>query len=222
VDLYLELGKKRVFACAVEWPGLSRSGRDEASAIESLLSSVPRYAKAIRSSGLPFQPPAGASALIIVERLPGDSTTDFGAPAAIPAADRLPSDAADVARLLALLDAAWGAFEAAEAMAEGVELQKGPRGGGRDLDSIRRHVLEAHAHYLKLLGGSPPRIDHGWTAEARLELRQASVAGLAARARGELPDTGLRGGERWSARTFARRAVWHLLDHAWEIENRAT
>ena len=28
-DVYLELGTKRVFACALEWPGWCRGGRDE-------------------------------------------------------------------------------------------------------------------------------------------------------------------------------------------------
>jgi hypothetical protein len=26
----------------------------------------------------------------------------------------------------------------------------------------------------------------------------------------------------WSPRYFARRAAWHVLDHAWEIEDRVT
>jgi hypothetical protein len=218
MDVYLEIGQSRAFACAVDWPGLSRAGRDEPSAVEALMASSDRYAKAIASSGLPFPPPAARS-VVIVERLAGSKTTDFGAPAAVPAFDRLPSDEADIARLTAILDAAWASFEAAERAAEGAELRRGPRGGGRDLAQIAGHVLEAHASYLKTLGGSPPQAD-GWPAEARRALREASAAGIAARARGELPDHGPRGGERWSARTFTRRAVWHLLDHAWEIEDR--
>jgi len=37
VDVYLEAGSKRVFACSVAWPGWSRSGRDENGAITALL-----------------------------------------------------------------------------------------------------------------------------------------------------------------------------------------
>ena len=33
---------------------------------------------------------------------------------------------------------------------------------------------------------------------------------------------GPRGGKRWSARYFVRRAAWHVLDHAWEIEDRSS
>jgi len=47
------------------------------------------------------------------------------------------------------------------------------------------------------------------------------VQGLVARARGELPDFGPRGGSRWSPRFAVRYAAWHTLDHAWEIEDRA-
>ena len=33
-----------------------------------------------------------------------------------------------------------------------------------------------------------------------------------------LPAAGPRGGVIWTARSFVRRAAWHVLDHAWEIE----
>jgi hypothetical protein len=41
-----------------------------------------------------------------------------------------------------------------------------------------------------------------------------------ASARGEIPAKGPRGGLRWTARYFVRRLSWHILDHAWEIEDR--
>jgi hypothetical protein len=31
LNIYLELGQKKVFAVAIDWPGWCRSGRDEAS-----------------------------------------------------------------------------------------------------------------------------------------------------------------------------------------------
>jgi hypothetical protein len=37
---------------------------------------------------------------------------------------------------------------------------------------------------------------------------------------GKLPETGPRGGIIWPARYFVRRTAWHVLDHAWEIEDR--
>ncbi len=44
VPVYLELGSKRVFAAAVDWPGWCRSGKDERQALDALLAAAPRYA----------------------------------------------------------------------------------------------------------------------------------------------------------------------------------
>ncbi|MGB5058712.1 MAG: hypothetical protein WBO48_08460, partial [Candidatus Promineifilaceae bacterium] len=51
--------------------------------------------------------------------------------------------------------------------------------------------------------------------------RQAILEALAAAAHGELPEQGPRDGKIWPARYYVRRAAWHVLDHAWEIEDRA-
>ena len=45
VDVYLEVGKKKVIAGALEWPGWCRIGRDEESALQALAEYAPRYAK---------------------------------------------------------------------------------------------------------------------------------------------------------------------------------
>ena len=44
LKVYLEKGNKRVFAAVAEWPGWTRSGRDEDSALQALLDYGPRYA----------------------------------------------------------------------------------------------------------------------------------------------------------------------------------
>ena len=41
-EVYLESGKKRVFACAFDWPGWCRSGRSEEAALETLAAYVPQ------------------------------------------------------------------------------------------------------------------------------------------------------------------------------------
>jgi hypothetical protein len=43
---------------------------------------------------------------------------------------------------------------------------------------------------------------------------------LAAAAHGVVPTRGPRGGVIWTPRYFVRRVAWHLLDHAWEFEDR--
>src|SRR2546426_387767 len=80
VDVYLEVGKKRLFAAALAWPGWCRSGRDEEAALQAMVDYGSRYSAAIGKAGGGFPPPAHVRELHVVEWLPGDTTTDFGAP----------------------------------------------------------------------------------------------------------------------------------------------
>ncbi|HYZ91822.1 MAG TPA: hypothetical protein VFA34_05440 [Actinomycetota bacterium] len=150
--VYLEVGKKRVFACAVEWPGGARSGKDEREALDVLASYAKRYKRALgrRASGLSV---SAASDLRVVERLPGGSGTDFGMPGELPKADRRPLRAAELKQMTQILEVCWKRFDSVVRANKGAELRKGPRGGGRDLDKIVAHVLEAEVAYLNALGG---------------------------------------------------------------------
>jgi len=80
IDVYLEIGDKRTFAGAIDWPGWCRIGRDEESALQALVDSGPRYADVLHAAKIAFQAPADLSALVVVERLEGNTTTNFGAP----------------------------------------------------------------------------------------------------------------------------------------------
>ena len=106
------------------------------------------------------------------------------------------------------------------AAARGKQLSTGPRGGGRDLDKIVEHVLGAEQGYLAQLvwklDGAEPRDQHAALARTR----QGIFDALTAAGRGELPARRPRGGLPWSPRYFVRRVAWHVLDHAWEIEDR--
>jgi hypothetical protein len=57
-------------------------------------------------------------------------------------------------------------------------------------------------------------------AERKARVRREVIQGLQAAADGQLPRKGPRGGKRWSPRFFVRRLAWHVVDHAWEIEDR--
>jgi len=214
--VYLEVGAKRVFAGAVDWPAWARSGRDEAAALETLLAFAPRYARGLRGTRLGFVVPSDPSDLTVVERLSGTATTDFGAPDASPSADAEPVGATDLRRFAALHRACWRAFDRAAEAAEGVELTKGPRGGGRDLASIVDHVLGAEESYLSMIGGKAPKGGPDGRAE---RIRRAVLEALEVAVRDGVPP-GPRGGKRWMPRFFVRRSTWHTLDHAWEIEDR--
>jgi hypothetical protein len=217
-DIYLEVGSKRVFACSVHWPGWCRSGPDEAAAVQALLDCGPRYAAVVRSARLGFAAPTRVEELRVVERLRGNATTDFGAPGVVPSTDHASADPADCAQAEKVLRAAWRALDAARKRATGKALSKGPRGGGRELDAIVRHVVEADRGYLNALGWKA-RSSKG-VANQVTEVRSAIIEGLRASSRGEIPETGPRGGRRWPVRYFVRRVAWHTIAHAWEIERR--
>lgn len=219
-DVYLETGIKRTFAGAIAWPGWCRGGRDEESALRALVDYGPRYAHVARAAELAFQAPADPSMLRIVERLEGSTTTDFGAPDAIPASDTGIFDEVELRRSRALLRACWGAFDAAVAAAQGKELSKGPRGGGRDLGKLIGHVLGADAGYLSRLAWKLKPDESATLEEQLVRTRDAILQALEAAARGELPRQGPRGGTFWPARYYVRRSMWHVLDHAWELEDR--
>lgn len=221
MDVYLEIGKKRIFACALDWPGWCRSGKDETSALQTLLDYRPRYARAIETANLGFTAPVDISAFNIVARLEGNVGTDFGAPNVAPSADAAPVGETDLKRFQVLLEALWRSFDAAVKAAEGKELRLGPRGGGRDLEKIIRHVYEADQAYLSRLGGALTAEQKKASPRQGLtDLRQAILTTLGLATRGELPPVGPRGGARWTPRFFVRYAAWHLLDHTWEIEDR--
>jgi hypothetical protein len=221
IDVYLEIGDKRTFAGALDWPGWCRIGRDEDSALQALVDSGPRYARILHAKKIPFQAPTDTSTLTVVERLEGNATTDFGAPDVAPSSDTRPIDDANLQRLQKLLKAYWSAFDAAVRAAYGKELRKGPRGGGRDLEAIVRHVLGAEEAYLARLAWKRPKSEASDLSEELDRTRQAVVQALAAAARGETPKRGPRGGVVWAPRYFVRRLGWHVLDHIWEIEDRA-
>lgn len=220
IPIYLEIGQKKIFAVALEWPGYQRWARDEEAALAAFVAAGPRYAAIVRPAGLDFSAPSGSAGLRIIERVPGDVTTDFGAPGAVLERDTAPLDSAEAERLAAVLDACWAALEQVSAAAAGKELRMGPRGGGRELDAILEHVIGAEESYLRKLGVHV-KFDGEVTAAAQMvALRQRMRDGLAAAAAGELPTAGPRGGVLWPARYYARRSGYHLVDHIWEIEER--
>jgi hypothetical protein len=214
LPVYLEVGRTRTFAVVPDWPGWSRSGRTEAAALQSLIDYAPRYAHVLAHTPLEFQPPASVSDLRVVDRLPGNATTDFGAPDLALPGDTDPLDAAELTRMRILLDACWREFGRAMQAAQGKVLRTGPRGGGRSLERIIAHARESELVYLSRLGG---KLQPGASDE---ELRRALLDTLVASVRGEIPAFGPRGGKRWTPRYFVRRVAWHALDHAWEIEDR--
>jgi hypothetical protein len=211
--VYIESGRTRTFACACDWPGWCRSGKDESSALAALGAYAPRYAPVVRKARIAFQPRL-ADAFRVVERLPGSATTDFGAPDAVAKRDTKPLAAPEARRIASLVNAAWTMFDEVVAHAP-AELRKGPRGGGRDRDKITGHVLDAEGAYVRKLGlrlKPPAANDRPAIADFR-----AAISDVLRQ-----PSTGKAFVEKgWPQRYAARRIAWHALDHAWEIQDRS-
>jgi hypothetical protein len=209
--VYLELGQKRVFASAADWPGWCRQGKGEQGAIEALAAARTRYAAVAKTAGIPFKP---SDVFDIVERLPGSATTDFGAPGAIAKAEERPIVGTELDEMCALVAAAWTVVDRVIEKAP-AELRKGPRGGGRDRDEIATHILDAESAYAPRLGLRLKQ-PHVGDRAAVLAWREAIMQGLRTPA-----GAGDGATKRWPPRYVARRIAWHALDHAWEIEDRS-
>ena len=208
--VYLEIGAKKLFACSVDWPGWCRSGKTEEAALEALEAYVARYKVVADEAGLRFPSTAGRT-WDVVERVKGNATTDFGAPGVPCHADSAAPTAAKAKRDAALVQAAWTVFDRVRAGAP-ESLRKGPRGGGRDRDKMAQHVLGAESAYARTIGvrHKEPALDD-----------TAAIAAL----RDDIVDALLHPrevkGKGWPRRYAARRIAWHVLDHAWEMQDRA-
>jgi hypothetical protein len=218
IPVYLEVGAKRVFAGTLEWPGWIRSASTDDQALDALAAAARRYAPVAALAGLALPsarqgPVFSGAEFEVVERIGGNATTDFGAPSAIPEADARPLTAGQARRAADLVAACWTYFDRVVAAAP-AELRKGPRGGGRNRDKVVAHVVQAEAAYAGKLGirrrDLPPE-----GAGPGSAVRAALLEVLGAASTGDpLVEKG------WPPRYAARRIAWHVLDHAWEIEDR--
>ena len=193
VKVYLEVARRRAFACAVDWPGWCRSGRTPDEAVETLAAFADRYREVAPKLPKRIQ-------LAVVEELPGGGATEFGALDKPCSLDQRPLTAADARKLADIVEASWRTLDRVAAGAPPT-LRKGPRGGGRDRDPIVEHVLEAERSYFRSVG-----IRTGDRTEFVDALRAARTA--------ESSGT-------WPWRYAARRVAWHVLDHAWESEDKS-
>ena len=208
-----EIGAKKSFVWAVDWPGWSRGGKDRDLAIESLIAARGRYAKVARRAGLEL-PKVGVGDLRVVDSVEGGGGTDFGVPSRVTDADGRRVSAQEAGRSADLVQASWVIFDRAADKAPPT-LRKGPRGGGRDTAKIVEHVVEADRAYAREIGLRLPSaaLDDHASVEAE---RQAVLDVLRQPSDGSpLAD------RRWTARYAARRIALHALDHAWEIEDRS-
>jgi len=219
--VYLEIADKRTFACSLQWPGWTRAGKTEDEAMEALVDAAPRYRRTVGSAARDFTAPKTAKGLRVVELVKGNATTEFGAPGVPAKADDENLTEREVQRQLKVLQACWRAIDKVVDAAVGVELRKGPRGGGRDLDKIVEHVNEAERAYLSKLGGLFKPERGASPADVAKGLRAAVIEAATLRVRGEPAPKPPPKSAMWPVAYSIRRSAWHAIDHVWEIEDRS-
>ncbi len=210
----LEIGPKgkKVVAVAPDWPGLERGAKTGEAAIERLRSYLLRYSQVAKRAEM-----AAAFDNItnvdVVEQYPGTGSTDFwGISFAFSSIDKQGMSGDELARELTLLQACWAFFDDVRRRVS-AELQKGPRGGGRDRERIVQHLFANEQDWAKGLGVHTPDgailTDEGLKAH-----RDAYCQAIRDyHAQGKLAG-------KWPLRYLIRHTAFHTLDHAWEMEDK--
>ncbi len=214
IRVMLEIGPKgkKVAAVAPDWPGLERGAKTGEAAIERLQSYLPRYAQVAKLAGMDVEF-AAITTVDIVELYPGTGSTDFwGISFAFSSIDRQDISSEELERELTLMQACWAFFDAV-CLRVSAEMQKGPRGGGRDRDHIVRHTIRVEQEWAEKVGVPTPEgamlIDEGLQAH-----RDAYCNAIRAfHSEGKMART-------WPLRYLIRHTAYHTLDHAWEMEDK--
>jgi hypothetical protein len=210
----LEIGPKgkKVAAVAPDWPGLERGAKTAEAAIERLQAYLPHYAQVTKLAGMEVEF-AALTTLEVVERYAGTGSTDFwGISFAFSSIDRQDISSAELERELTLMQACWAFIDDVRVRVS-AEMQKGPRGGGRDRDHIVRHTMRVEQEWAEKVGVLTPEgamlIDESLQA-----YRDAYCDAIRAfHAQGKPART-------WPLRYLIRHTAFHTLDHAWEMEDK--
>lgn len=212
IKVYTEATDRRAFACALDWPGWARAAKTEELALAALTGYAQRYEPVAAAAGIRW--PAALD-FEVVERLEGSGSTEFGVLDKPPKADSDPITALKASRQAALLQASWELLDDIAAHAPAA-LRKGPRGGGRDRDKVVEHVIASEAGYARQIGirQDPKSSD---LSPAAVRSRRAQILTVLSSASDGSPLIS----KGWPLRYAVRRFAWHVLDHAWEIEDKS-
>lgn len=213
----LEIGPKgkKAVAVAADWPGLERGAKTKQDAIERLRSYLPRYSQVAKLAGMSAEFDAIKN-VRVVQEYPGTGSTDFwGISFAFSRIDTQAMSSDELERELTLMQACWAFFDDVRRRVS-PEMQKGPRGGGRDRDRIVRHTLYVEHDWAQGVGVLTP-------AEALL-----TVKGLKAYRKSycdairEYHARHKWAGKlaKWPLRFLIRHTAFHTMDHAWEMQDK--
>ncbi len=201
-------------AFAVDWPGWSRGARTPELALGTLESYRDRYRPIALAARMVTEFDRGGPLEIIEDRV-GTGSTDFWGISFSPSAcERDPMAADELDRKILLLRACWTFFDRVAANAS-AEMRRGPRGGGRDRDQIIRHTIRTESEeFAKRLGLRIPE-RAALTPEGLASHRTAYIQAMRAYNAGEG-----RPMRTWSLPFLIRHSAYHVMDHAWEMEDK--
>jgi hypothetical protein len=214
VRVVLERGPKgkRSVAYAVDFPGWARGAKTPELALQLLEDYRSRYRPVAAGARL-----AGEldGPLEVVEERVGTGMTDFwGISFSSCSLEVDPMPADELKRKLALLQACWKLFDKTAASVS-AEMQKGPRGGGRDRDTIIRHTIRNESEVMaKRIGVLVPEMG-AMTPEGLKAYRRDYLATMRAYNAGE--------GKRmrnWTLPFLIRHSAFHTMDHTWEMQDK--
>ncbi len=204
---------KKVVAVAPDWPGLERGAKTGTAAIERLQSYLPRYAKVAKLAGMDAEF-AAITDVDVVERYKGTGSTDFwGISFAFSSIDAQDMSSEKLERELTLMQACWKYFDDVRSRVS-AEMQKGPRGGGRDRDRIVLHVCATEQEWANKLGVGNKQGERITDAKGLKVFRRDYCKAIRTfHSEGKMART-------WPLRFLIRHTAFHTLDHAWEMEDK--
>jgi len=206
---------KRSVAFSIDWPGWSRGAKSAELAVATLESYRERYQPVAALAELAPEFDA-AGPLEIVEDRVGTGSTDFWGISYAPSSfERGPMATQELERGITLLRACWALFDGVAARVS-PEMRRGPRGGGRDRDTIIRHTIRVESEeFAKQLGLRIPE-RAALTPDGLRRHRETYLAAMRAYNAGEVP----RRMRSWTLPFLIRHSAYHTLDHAWEMEDK--
>jgi len=206
--------EKRAVAYALDWPGWSRGAKTPAAAVETLEAYRERYRSVACLAGLESQFDA-AGKLDIVEDHVGNTSTDFWGISWIPSSfEHGPMATEVLERRLDLLAGAWRFFDQVAARVS-PEMRRGARGGGRTRDEFVTHVFGNERVQFSRKVGVPTPPGVMLTPDGLRAHREQFLAGLR-----EYNAADRKVGRTWTLQYLLRHAAYHVLDHAWEMQDK--
>jgi hypothetical protein len=201
-------------AVAIDWPGWSRGAKIPAEALATLDSYRPRYRPVALAAGMGDEFDAAGPLEVIQEQV-GTGSTDFWGISFAPSdTEQDPMSDTEFDRKIKLLRACWVLFDMV-AVRVSPDMRKGPRGGGRDRDTIIRHTIRTESEdFAKRVGLRTPA-GGALTPAGLVAYREAYVAAMRAYNSAEAKRM-----RSWTLPFLIRHSAFHVMDHAWEMEDK--